>query len=108
MKSKYLLIMSLLMLAGCNSDTGSQETQLISKDNRHILYLFTDSMKAEVYSGMSVLGKFEMSYTADNTYTLTPESGKYTELVFINNPEKNNWVCKNCKGQGLDSRWLEQ
>jgi hypothetical protein len=57
---------------------------------------------------MSVLGKFEMSYTADNTYTLTPESGKYTELVFINNPEKNNWVCKNCKGQGLDSRWLEQ
>ena len=65
-------------------------------------------MTADVYTGMTRLGEFDMEYIAENTYKLIPRTGELAAIEFIANPSAGEWKCTNCSKQNLDTTWLEQ
>jgi hypothetical protein len=98
------LVLSAVVLTAC--DAGKQdEIKLLSKDNTHMLYLYPTAQTAEIYSGISALGVFDVSQSKANTYVLSPTSGSYTQLELTFDPVSGNWSCKQCKKQGLTQEW---
>jgi hypothetical protein len=104
MKLILLTLFITSILFGCGK---SQEIKLLSNDNSHMLYLYPDDSSAELYTGMSMIGDYELSFEK-YVYTLKPKKSNSGKIELVLNSDTGNWACRGCKKMGLSSQWIQQ
>lgn len=104
MMRTMMMAFCVLLLAGCSERQG---TQLVSDDERHMLYVYLEDMEAEMYGGISMMASFDLKQVKENAYAFTPTSGDVGVVGFIHYPEKNLWRCPTCPKYGLSASWKE-
>lgn len=104
MTRTIIMAFAMLWLTACSNEP---EIQLLSDDDRHMMYVHLTDMKAEMYGGISMLASFDLKLAKENAYAFSPTSGDVGVVGFIHYPDKGVWRCPACPKYGLSASWKE-